>query len=195
MGEATLDTFDSENLHLPVQYDSKRLRLIFDRKYSHWNEYIYLPTIRAAHKTKSSQWLKECFRLSTTNHLVSQSSLTNQGIIDPKERIKRRLKLYESPSYPPQIEKSAPPLRMMRIIEYKLIAASIKQEFVIVRDFTKIIAKAKHDMKKLNMDFIVLTGRRFDNVHHKVNIEKSCSGKSCRDISVSVNVRLIILKK
>lgn len=186
--ETCLDTLDAENLNLPPQYDSKRLQLIFQGKYSHWNEFIYLPAIRNAQKQNASEWLKKCSRLSSK--LVSQISLSKSEILDPKARIYQRLKLYDKPIPPPPIEKSSPPLRTIHTYNPESIVSGIQQDFLILQNFTKLIVREMNDVERLNKQYMDLIEQEYKNEDHRVTVTKSCDSNNCRKqicINIMVN--------
>lgn len=188
--ETRLDTLDAENLNLPPQYDSKRLQLIFQGKYSHWNEFIYLPAIRNAQKKNASEWLRKCSRLVSKIQLVSQTSVSKSEIMDPKARIYQRLKLYDKPIPPPPIEKSSPPLRTVHIYNPESIVSGIQQDFLILQNFTKLVVREMNDVVRLNKQYMDLIDQEYENVDHRAKIPKSCDSSNCSKqlyITIKVN--------
>lgn len=175
--ETRINKMSTGNIDLPPQYDIQRLKIIFQGNSDHWTELLHLPTIRKTQKSDATKWLAHCFRNSSSNYNFINTK-RQIVVIEPKQRIFNRLKTYDTPIAPINVQRDSPILKPLFSDFGKTILPKLRMDFNVLEKYSKQFDLSVKDFSSLNHVLIDLLRKLYSNVKIETTRSLTC-GREC----------------
>lgn len=180
--ETQINKMNCGNIDLPPQYDVQRLKIIFQGNSDHWTELLHLPTIRKTQKWNATKWLTQCFRNSSSNYNFN-NSIRPIVVVEPKQRIFNRLKTYDAPIPPMNVQRDSPILKPLFSDFGEKILPKLRNDFSVLEKYSKQFDLSVKDFSSINHVLIDLLRKLYSNVNIEVKRSLTC-GRECSRAAV-----------
>nr|CAD7586275.1 unnamed protein product [Timema genevievae] len=161
---------------LPPQYDSNKLAAILNGNKIPWLEYLDYGKVRESQQQAFNEWKVTHFR----EQIIDSKSLLvpkPEEATDPKERILKRLQLYDSPVPPPPmrtIKALMPPIQVDKLLNKGSVLDQLKPSFKSLLEYAQIYSIRMSEHTALDCSFLELVPQLYKDVEFEVVLNAAC---------------------
>nr|CAD7569208.1 unnamed protein product [Timema californicum] len=161
---------------LPPQYDSNKLEAILNGNKIPWLEYLDYGKVRESQQQAFNEWKVTHFR----EQIIDYKSLLvpkPEEATDPKERILKRLQLYDSPVPPSPmrtIKALMPPIRADTLLNKGSVLDQLKPSFKSLLEYAQIYSIRMSEHTALDCSFLELVPQLYKDMEFEVVLNAAC---------------------